>query len=136
MSNNLHAFLHPEKPENEKVIVSDRFKDEEGAVVPFEIRAITEGEADTIRKQATRTIKNRAGATESSLDAAKLTRLLVIAGTVTPNFRSKELCDAYSVIDPEQLIGKMLLAGEYAKLSDAILTLSGMGDDVEAEAKN
>lgn len=133
---NLHAFLHPEQPENEKVIISERFKDENGAVVPFEIRAITEGEADAIRRQSTRTVRTRTGATETSTDAAKLTRLLVIAGTVTPDFRSKELCDAYGVLDPEQAIGKMLLAGEYAKLSEAILNLSGMGDNIEDEAKN
>lgn len=133
---NLHAFLHPEQPENEKIVISDRFKDENGEVVPFEIRAITEGEADAIRKQATRTMRNRNGATETSMDAARLTRLLVIAGTVVPDFRSKELCDAYGVLDPEQALGKMLLAGEYAKLSEAILNLSGMGDNIEAEAKN
>lgn len=132
----LHAFLHPETPENEKIVISDRFKDENGEVVPFEIRAITEGEADAIRKQATRTVKNRTGAMETSMDAAKLTRLMVISGTVTPDFRAKELCDAYGVLDPEQALGKMLLAGEYAKLSEAILTLSGMGDNIEDEAKN
>lgn len=133
---NLHAFLHPEQPENQKIVISNRFKDENGEVVPFEIKALTEAETEALRKAATITYKNRTGATESKLDAAKLTRLLVISGTVTPDFRAKELCDAYGVIDPEQALGKMLLAGEYAKLSEAILSLSGMGEDTEAEAKN
>lgn len=132
----LHAFLHPEQPENQKIVISNRFKDESGEVVPFEIKALNEEETESLRKRAMIAYRSKTGVTESKLDAAKLTRLLVIAGTVRPDFRAKELCDAYGVIDPEQVLGKMLLAGEYAKLSDAILNLSGMGDDVEIEAKN
>lgn len=136
----LYAFLHPEAPENKEIIISERFKDENGKSVPFVIRAVTEEENSALRKQATRTYKDKTGATVRDFDAARFSRLFVIAGTVKPDFRDKELCDAYGVIDPEMVIGKMLLAGEATKLSSAIAELSGMTDeaaaDVAEEAKN
>ena len=60
---------------------------------------------------------------------------MVVAATVEPDFRAKELCDAYGVLDPLLVPGKMLLSGEYAKLLRAITELSGF-EDMEDEVKN
>ena len=53
---------------------------------------------------------------------------------MTPDFRAADLCEAYGVLDPELVLGKMLLAGEFAGLSDAISELSGITDEAYAQA--
>lgn len=69
------------------------------------------------------------------LDSTDFSRRMVVAATVEPDFRAKELCDAYGVLDPLMVPGKMLLSGEYAKLLRAITELSGF-EDMEDEVKN
>ena len=131
----LSAFLHPVNIENEKeVIISNRFVDEKGAVVPFKIRAITQEENDAIVKKATKRIKENGQITEK-LDNVEFSRRMVIAGTVEPDFSAKEMCDAYGVLDPALVPGKMLLSGEYARLMKEISALSGF-DSIEEEVKN
>ncbi len=134
----LSAFLHPAMPEDQEVFISDRFKDENGRPVPFVIRPVTEEESSAIRRQAVVPKRDRRG--EKEFDANRYTRLFVIAGTVQPDLKAADLCEAYGVVDPELLLGKMLLAGEFAKLSEAISKLSGIteeaADAVRSEAKN
>lgn len=135
----LHAFLHPEAPEQQEIVISSRFKDEKGNAVPFIIRAVSQEENEALRKKATRTYKDKkTGETVKDFDGAKFTRLFTIAGTVQPDFQAADLCEAYGVVDPELLLGKMLLAGEYARLSEAVAVLSGLNDEeaAEQEAKN
>ena len=131
----LSAFLHPAVGEEEKeIVISKRFLDDEGNPVRFKIRAITQEENDAITKRATRTVKVD-GTAKSQLDSVDYARRLVVQGTVEPDFAAKELCDAYGVADPLLTPGKMLLAGEYARLLKAITDLSGF-DAPEDEVKN
>lgn len=124
----LYAFLHPETPE-QKEVVFPRFKDENGDVVPFLIKPITSEENKALIKKST--VIDKRG--KKHLDANKYQAALVIAGTIRPDFTDAELCDGWGVVDPEMLVGRMLYAGEYMKLADEILDLSGLGDDAEAE---
>lgn len=133
----LSAFLHPIKADLEKeVIISDRFVGEDGKPVPFKIRAITQELNDAIVRQCTRVeIKN--GQRVEHLDSMELSRRMIVAATVEPDFTSKEMCDAYGVASPYLVPGKMLLWGEYARLSEAITDLSGLNAaDTEADVKN
>lgn len=131
----LSAFLHPVTASEEKeVIISNRFQDENGRPVPFKIRALTQEENDRITKQATRQTKVN-GQTVEKLDSVDFSRRMVVSATVEPDFQAKELCDAYGVLDPLLVPGKMLLSGEYAKLLNAITDLSGFGG-AEDEVKN
>lgn len=131
----LSAFLHPVTTSEEKeVVISNRFQDEKGQPVPFKIRALTQEENDRITKQATRQTKVN-GQTVEKLDSVDFSRRMVVAATVEPDFQAKELCDAYGVLDPLLVPGKMLLSGEYAKLLNAITDLSGFGDAGD-EVKN
>ena len=137
--NRLSAFLHPAvAQETAEVVISKRFLDEEGKPVPFKIRSLTQEQNDALIKLATRAVKDRSGRSQEKLDSIDYTRRLIVAATVEPDFSSKELCDAYGVMDPLMVPGRMLLAGEYRTLSDKIMELSGFDDagDVEAEAKN
>lgn len=130
----LSAFLHPALAEEREVVVSERFRDEKGAVVPFKVKALTQEETDAITKAATRRVKEN-GQTRERLDSVDFSRRMVVAATVEPDFRDKELCEAYGVVDPLLLPGKMLLSGEYGKLMQAITDLSGFGGE-EQEVKN
>ena len=127
----LSAFLHPELPEEEDVIVSRRFV-EDGKPIAFRVRPITQEENQQLIKQHTKVVK-KGGLTERKLDSERYVNALIVAGTVFPDFRAKELCEAYGTLDPLQVPGKMLLAGEYQKLSDAIMSLSGLSDDAAEE---
>ena len=134
----LHAFLHPASAEDIlEVEVSKRFRDENGKAVPFKIRAVTQEENDLLVKRSMRPVKGgRRG--EKELDGSLLSPRIVVAATVEPDFTSEELCRAYGVLDPLEVPGKMLLAGEFKKLSEEIMRLSGFDDaeDLEEEAKN
>lgn len=133
----LSAFLHPVTAQEEKeVVISKRFVDGQGNPVPFRIRALTQEENDKITKQATRQTKVN-GQIVERLDNVDFSRRMVVAATVEPDFSSKEMCDAYGVLDPLLVPGKMLLSGEYGRLMAEITQLSGFGDDTaEDEAKN
>lgn len=133
---NLEAFLHPvQAQETKEIIISNRFQ-QDGKAVPFVIRALSEEESQKIRKSCTRKSRDRAGNVSSEFDANAFSIKMLIVGTVTPDFSAKEVCDAYGTNDPTEIPGRMLLAGEYNKLSDAIAEFSGFGDDIEEQAKN
>lgn len=133
---NLSAFLHPVPVEEQEVVISNRFKNEDGTVAKFRIRAITQEENDALVKKCTVYTK-RNGQNERSFDATKFARAMVVAATVYPDFTDTDLCAAYGVVDPTMVAPKMLLAGEYQKLADAIASLSGIsGNEIEEEAKN
>jgi len=133
---NLNAFLHPvQGDETKEVIVSTRFCGEDGKPAPFRIRALTQEENAQISKQCMRTVKfgNRG---EKELDPVAYTNRLVVAATVEPDFSSEAMCKAYGTMDPLEVPGKMLLAGEYKRLTDAIMELSRFNDDLEDAVKN
>lgn len=135
----LSAFLRPASAQEiAEVVVSKRFLDEAGKPVPFKIRSLTQEENDALVKRSTRSTKDRGGRLRERLDNIEYTRRLLVAATVEPDFTSKELCDAYGVMDPLLVPGKMLLIGEFQKLMEEIMALSGLDDaeDVEAAAKN
>lgn len=132
----LSAFLHPVPVQQEKeVVISDRFVDENGNVVPFKIRALTQEENEALVKRS-RHMRRIDGQWQEKLDNMELSRRTVVAATVEPDFSSQEMCDAYGVLDPLMVPGKMLLSGEYARLMQEITDLSGFDADIGEEAKN
>lgn len=131
----LSAFLNPSNIQEEReVIISDRFKDDKGNPVAFKIRAMSQAENDENVKRCTK--KRRVGnQTEEYFDNIEFSRRTIVEATVEPDFRAKELCDAYGVLDPLLVPGKMLRPGEYSRLMQEINELSGFAD-LEEEAKN
>lgn len=132
----LSAFLNPISSNEEKeIVISKRFVDEKGNPIPFKIRAITQAENDQIIKASKRSVKVN-GVMQEKLDTTEMSRRLVVEGTVYPDFRDSELCNGYGTMNPYEVPGKMLLAGEYSNLLAEINKLSGFDVDVEEEAKN
>ena len=132
----LHAFLHPvQGDETVEVVISKRFLGEDGKPVPFRIRALTQEENDELTKKSMHLVKGgRRG--EEELDRIGYNRRILVAATVSPDFSNEELCAAYGTMDPLEVPSRMLLAGEYDRLSREILALSGFDEDLEEQAKN
>ena len=132
----LSAFLNPTvTSEEQEIIVSKRFLDEKGKPAPFRIRSLTQEENFACSKAATRNIKVNGGYQEKVNQNEYISRIIV-AATLEPDFASAEVCEHFGTKDPIQVPGKMLLAGEFAKLSAAILELSGFEQNLDDEAKN
>lgn len=131
----LNAFLSPAKVDNQTLVISGRFQDEDGKPAPFVIRPLTQRENDELVRKSTRTVKV-GGQPVEKLNSLEYGRRVVVAATVSPDFTSEELCRAYGTMDPLEVPGRMLLVGEYNRLSAAIMELSGLDGDLEEQAKN
>ena len=134
----LKAFLQPVMAGvTKEVIVSNRFKDEEGNAVPFVIKAITQKENEKLARMSRKTF-NVNGSPVEKLDNLLYTKRLVLACVQEPDFSAQEMCNYYGTEDPLDVPSQMLSIGEYNRLSEAILELNGMKDaeDKLEDAKN
>lgn len=134
----LKGFLQPSPMEETKeVIISDRFKDENGKPLPFKLRKIDSETSEALMKRCRR--KERVnGQIITEVDNAKYTKLLVLACVVSPNFKDSEMCDFYEVINPEDVPSRMLSIGEFSRLSDEIMKFNDFDtpEEIENEVKN
>ena len=121
--------------EEKEIIISKRFLGEDGKPTPFKIRSLTQEENAAIIKASTRQ-KKVDGQWQDSIDANELSARTIVEATVFPDFRSAELCERYGTKDPVQVPGKMLLAGEFSRLIDAVSKLSGFDKSLDEEAKS
>lgn len=128
------------KLENKKVIISDRFKDENGNPIPWEIRAITSEEADELmrRSMVQVPVAGRRGQFTREMDQIKYTSLLLTASVVYPSLDDAELQDSYGVKTPEELLKKMLYPREENKLAEEVMNFSNISNlgELTEEAKN
>ncbi len=105
----------------------DRFK------APFELRPLTQAEADVIRKNCTKRIRDKqTGQINISLDTAAYSNGLVKASVVTPDLNNADLQAAYGMPGkPLETLQAMLLAGEFANLSEKVQEISGFETEGE-----
>ncbi|MFH5185723.1 phage portal protein [Paenibacillus sp. TAB 01] len=123
----------------EDVIVSERFKDEQGNPIPWKLQAISEDQNDALRKAATKRVKGRGGQHVTETDQTEYLARLAAASVVFPNLKDGELQNSYGVRGAEVLIRRMLLAGEYANLLLKVQEINGFDNDINElveEAKN
>lgn len=129
----LKAFLNPVQIDNKEVIVSNRFM-EDGKVIPFIIRPITQKENEQLIKKYTK--KDKKGA--ESFNRTEYVQALTASAVVFPDLSDAKLQDMYGLGETETL-KNMLLVGEYATLAQEVQTLSGLdtniNEDIE-DAKN
>lgn len=127
------------KKENEEVEVSKRFKDDEGNLVKFEIKAISNDLDDQLRKDNTYQKKVAKGIYKPELDSTKYMKDVVTKCLVYPDLNNKDLQDSYGAMDASELIDKMLLPGEYNALLSKVQEINGWNVDIEEikdEVKN
>lgn len=128
MERSLAAFLKPVEVENELVEVSDRYRDENGKPVKWEIRAITSKENDQLMRKHTKRDKKTK---QEIFDRTSYTNDLVASAVVYPDLKNAELQKAYGVLGEVELLQKMLIVGEFMRLSEEVQKISGL--DIEDE---
>lgn len=112
--------------ENQKITVSNRFKDADGSVLQFEIKALSASENDDLQKRCMVNVPvpGQKGVFTRELDQLKYTAAMLAACVVFPALDDAELQDSYGVKTPEDLLRVMLYAGEYNVLAQAVTTLN------------
>lgn len=123
----------------EEVIVSERFKDENGKPIPWKIRAITESENEQLRKAATQYVKGPGGRRVAEIQPEVYMAKVVVSSVVFPDLKNAELQKSYGVLGAEDLLKRMLLSGEYARLVQAVQEVNGFDKDINElveEVKN
>ena len=137
---NLTAFLaqNAKQVENVKLVVSDRFTDEDGKPLEWEVRCISSREDETLRRDCQYRVQvpGKRGSFRQEFDNVLYLAKLAAACTVYPNLNDAELQDSYGVMSAEELLKEMLDdAGEYTELAVKVQQISGfttLAEDVEA----
>ena len=102
--------------------------------IPVTIKALTGKQVYSIRERCTITSQTKRGSVDK-LDNEQFNCALIVAATVKPNWSDSNLVSKFSASGPEEVIKRLLLAGELTQLSDAVLDLSGYNTELE-EVKN
>lgn len=120
--------------EEVEFIVSDRFKDEDGNPIAWKLRAMSPDNALLASDRATSVVGGKA-----DFKTNDYFKNVVTESVIYPNLRDKELQDSYGVMDPKDLLNKMLNSREFNKLLSKCMTINGLNkdfDDLKTEVKN
>lgn len=103
----------------------------------FTVKGLTGEDIDKIREQATTSVKI-GKKLEKKVNEDEVSRMIVVKGTVEPNFADAQLLKHFGASDAAECVNKALLAGEITTLQTAILSASGFeaDEDLIEEAKN
>ena len=98
--------------------------------IPVTIRALTAKQVFSLRERYTER-KEKRGQVIERLDEEGFNTSLIAAATVQPNWGDSKLLAKYHASGPEEVIKRILLAGEMQALGDAVLDLSGFNTTLE-----
>ena len=102
-----------------KVVVSERFTDQDGNPIEWVLHPISTRRVEEITKRNTKTtIKN--GKKESTVNEENLNAELLEAVVLYPSLNDAELQDSYGVSSANELLGAMLYPGETKVLTAAL----------------
>lgn len=102
--------------------------------IPITLRGLTGKQVFSIRERCTER-RQRRGQVIERLDEEQFNTALIAAATVKPNWGDPKLLAKFQASGPEEVIKRILLAGELAALGDVVLDLSGFNTDLE-DVKN
>ena len=138
----LSAFLaqNAERIDNVKYVASERFKDENGNPMEWEIRAITAKQNKEIQNQCMKytVVPGKRAQQRRELDLIEYQTKLAVACTVFPDLNNAELQNSYGVMGADVLLDTMLTPGE---LTDYVVEVQGICgfesmDKLVEDAKN
>lgn len=142
MAKDLSAFLaqNAKKIENVHFAASNRFVDENGKPIEWEICCITAAENANIRKACMRSVPviGKKGQYTQEFDANAYLALAAARCTVFPNLNDGELMASYHVNGAADLLTTMLTPAEFEDYSTKVLEVNGFqtGEEMVEEAKN
>lgn len=102
--------------------------------IPVKLRGLTGKQVFNIRERCTER-KEKRGQTITRLDEEMFNVSLIAASTISPNWGNPQLINKFSASDAEEVIKRILLAGELSALGDIVLDLSGFNTELE-DVKN
>ncbi|WP_101773999.1 phage tail assembly chaperone [Peptostreptococcus faecalis] len=111
-----------ERRDKKELIISDRFKNEEGKAEVFVIKPIKLSRIAELRNENTTVDKNgneKVNEVDVQLD-------LIAESVVSPDFKDVGLQESYGVLGEKELINEMLLIGEIELLTNEINAFNGM----------
>ncbi|OLN21872.1 phage portal protein [Domibacillus antri] len=124
----------------EEVIVSRRFKDNEGKVIPFVMKPIPTERIEQLENECYKPKYEGSKKVGEEFDRARWIARMSLESTIYPDFRDKELLKAHGVVDPVDAVKKVLsVGGEYAEFMRAGQRINGYFDtfeDLVIDAKN
>lgn len=103
--------------------------------IPVTLKGLTNKQVYRLKEKCTNTVKDGHGRTERELDTADFNVALVVAATVKPNWADPKLLSKFVASSGEEVIKRLLLAGEIANLSDKVMEVSGFNTELP-EVKN
>jgi hypothetical protein len=112
----------------ERTVVIPRLK------IPVTLQGLSAKQVYAIRERCTYRSQRR-GEVVENFDREQFAAALVAAATVKPNWSDPKLLAKYKASGPEEVIKRILLAGELESLSDTVAELSGFGMELE-DVKN
>ena len=139
---NLTAFLaqNARQVENVKLVVSDRFTDEDGKPLEWEVRCISSRDDETLRRDCQYRVQvpGKRGSFRQEFDNVLYLAKLAAACTVYPNLNDAELQDSYGVMGAEALLKAMLTSGESANYFQKAQEVCGFTpiEELTEQAKN
>ena len=149
----LKYFMRSNEPEIITVPGPDSFKDENGEVIPFEIKKLTQEEItrinDAYRKHSIATDKkgnplasNAEVIWKTERDGAKASRHMIVEALVYPNLKDPELMKYYGCVDVTDMPLKVFAtADEYQHVTRIVMQALGLAaapseDEDLNDAKN
>ena len=142
MSKSLSAFMRPnvEQIANTKYAASPRFRGEDGKPLEWEIRCISADEYARIRSDCIRQVPvpGKKNQFAQRLDTYAFQARVCARCTVFPDLNNAELQNSWGVVKPEELLGAMLIGGEFDDYVTEVFQANGFKteNDLVDEAKN
>lgn len=102
--------------------------------IPVTLKGLTGKQVFRIREQCTER-RERKGRVSERLDEEQFNTALIAAATLKPNWGDQKLQAKFNASGPEEVIKRILLAGELSALGDVVLDLSGFNTEL-SEVKN
>ena len=119
---------------------SPRFVGEDGKPVEWEIRCISADEYAKIRSDCfiQERVPGKKNQVTQRLDIYAFQTRVAARCTVFPDLNDAALQDSWGVTKPEDLVGAMLIGGEFEDYIKEVLRVNGFKDETELvdEAKN
>ncbi len=103
--------------------------------IPVTIKGLTGKQVFSVRERCTVTLSGKRGQTRRELDEEAFNGALIAAATVKPAWGDPKLLAKYRASSAEEVIKRLLLAGEIAQLGDLVLEISEFNTELE-EVKN
>lgn len=134
MSKNMAFFMKGQAAEvkEEEVIITQRYKDEKGKVIPFIMKALGTTRIDELETECTKPEFKKGKKVGEKLDGKRLSLRIAIESTLYPDFRNAELLKSYGLTDPVDLAKAVLsVGGEYMEWMQESNRINGFDESEE-----